>query len=132
MTLDVDEFIRRFLIHVLPRGFHRIRHYGLFAGSNRAETIKDVREFLKSPHLRPKRLRPRRPIRHSRSHALALAAAAACSSSRPSNPAASHVTSRPHLSSQSGSTPHDREHYLPRHRVPVALVINRQRCCAAQ
>jgi hypothetical protein len=46
MTLDADEFIRRFLIHVLPKGFHRIRHYGLFAGSNRAETIKDVREFL--------------------------------------------------------------------------------------
>jgi hypothetical protein len=31
MTLAVDEFIRRFLIHVLPDGFHRIRHYGLFA-----------------------------------------------------------------------------------------------------
>src|SRR5246127_2511259 len=46
MTLDVDEFIRRFLIHVLPKGFHRIRHYGLFAGSNRAETIKDVRKLL--------------------------------------------------------------------------------------
>jgi hypothetical protein len=46
MTLDVDEFIRRFLIHVLPKGFHRIRHYGLFAGSNRAETIETVREFL--------------------------------------------------------------------------------------
>jgi Putative transposase/Transposase zinc-binding domain len=46
MTLGVDEFIRRFLIHVLPKGFHRIRHYGLFAGNNRAETIKDVREFL--------------------------------------------------------------------------------------
>ena len=35
MTLAVDEFIRRFLIHVLPRGFHRIRHYGLLAGSSR-------------------------------------------------------------------------------------------------
>ena len=46
MTLNVDEFIRRFLIHVLPKGFHRIRHYGLFAGSNRAETIETVREFL--------------------------------------------------------------------------------------
>src|SRR6516165_3096775 len=33
MTLDVDEFIRRFLIHVLPDGFHRIRHYGLFANA---------------------------------------------------------------------------------------------------
>ena len=46
MTLDVGEFIRRFLIHVLPKGFHRIRHYGLFAGSNRAETIDTVRKLL--------------------------------------------------------------------------------------
>jgi hypothetical protein len=46
MTLDVDEFIRRFLIHVLPKGFHRIRHYGLFAGSNRAETIATVRNLF--------------------------------------------------------------------------------------
>jgi hypothetical protein len=46
MTLDVGEFIRRFLIHVLPKGFHRIRHYGLFAGSNRAKTIEDVRKLL--------------------------------------------------------------------------------------
>jgi Putative transposase len=46
MTLNVDEFIRRFLIHVLPKGFHRIRHYGLFAGSNRAETIAHVRELF--------------------------------------------------------------------------------------
>ena len=34
MTLSVDEFIRRFLIHVLPTGFHRIRHYGLFASES--------------------------------------------------------------------------------------------------
>jgi len=46
MTLDVPEFIRRFLIHVLPRGFHRIRHYGLFAGSNRAKTIEELRKLL--------------------------------------------------------------------------------------
>jgi len=46
MMLDVAEFIRRFLIHVLPRGFHRIRHYGLFAGNNRAQTIEDVRKLL--------------------------------------------------------------------------------------
>src|SRR5208337_4793891 len=39
MTLAVDEFIRRFLIHVLPSGFHRIRHYGLFANGGRAENI---------------------------------------------------------------------------------------------
>jgi Putative transposase len=46
MTLDVGEFIRRFLIHVLPKGFHRIRHYGLFASSNRTETIARARELL--------------------------------------------------------------------------------------
>jgi predicted Zn-ribbon and HTH transcriptional regulator len=46
MTLDVDEFIHRFLIHVLPKGFHRIRHYGLIASSNRAETIEAVRKLL--------------------------------------------------------------------------------------
>ena len=46
MTLGVGEFIRRFLIHVLPKGFHRIRHYGLFASANRAETIVRVRELL--------------------------------------------------------------------------------------
>ena len=46
MTLDVGEFIRRFLIHVLPKGFHRIRHYGLFASTNRAETIARVRKLL--------------------------------------------------------------------------------------
>src|SRR5712664_1713711 len=46
MTLDAGEFIRRFLIHVLPKGFHRIRHYGLFASANRAETIARARERL--------------------------------------------------------------------------------------
>jgi Putative transposase len=46
MTLDVGEFIRRFLIHVLPKGFHRIRHHGLLAGANRAETIARARELL--------------------------------------------------------------------------------------
>src|ERR1700726_431077 len=46
MTLATDEFIRRFLIHVLPKGFHRIRHCGLFASANRVETIARVRELL--------------------------------------------------------------------------------------
>jgi hypothetical protein len=46
MTLDAHEFIRRFLIHVLPKGFHRIRHYGLFANSNRTESIARARELL--------------------------------------------------------------------------------------
>jgi len=46
MTLAPAEFIRRFLIHVLPKGFHRIRHYGLLANANRAESIARARELL--------------------------------------------------------------------------------------
>ena len=46
MTLDAQEFIRRFLIHVLPSGFHRIRHYGLFASAARAKNIVRIRELL--------------------------------------------------------------------------------------
>ena len=46
MTLATNEFIRRFLIHVLPRGFHRIRHYGLFAHSTRAGNIERIRKLL--------------------------------------------------------------------------------------
>ena len=46
MTLDADEFIRRFLMHVLPTGFHRIRHYGLFASTVRARNIERVRQVL--------------------------------------------------------------------------------------
>jgi hypothetical protein len=46
MTLAADEFIRRFLLHVLPRGFHRIRHYGLLAGSARKTSIERARELL--------------------------------------------------------------------------------------
>jgi hypothetical protein len=49
ITLAVDEFIRRFLIHVLPDGFHRIRHYGLFANGGRAENIARARQLLKVP-----------------------------------------------------------------------------------
>jgi hypothetical protein len=49
MTLDADEFIRRFLIHVLPDGFHRIRHYGLFANGGRAENIARARQLLNVP-----------------------------------------------------------------------------------
>ncbi len=46
MSLATDEFIRRFLIHVLPHGFHRIRHYGLFANGQRAENLVKTRELL--------------------------------------------------------------------------------------
>jgi len=46
MTLATHEFIRRFLLHVLPKGLHRIRHYGLFASTCRAENIARARELL--------------------------------------------------------------------------------------
>ena len=46
MTLAPHEFIRRFLLHVLPRGFHRIRHYGLLASSARKASIARARELL--------------------------------------------------------------------------------------
>ncbi|MFQ5467255.1 MAG: IS91 family transposase [Kiloniellaceae bacterium] len=46
MTLTPHEFIRRFLIHVLPHGFHRIRHYGLFANGGRAENLARARQLL--------------------------------------------------------------------------------------
>jgi len=49
MTLAVDEFIRRFLVHVLPDGFHRIRHYGLFANGGRTENIARARQLLNVP-----------------------------------------------------------------------------------
>jgi Putative transposase len=51
MTITPHEFIRRFLMHVLPRGFHRIRHHGLFANANRAANIAKARELLAVPAL---------------------------------------------------------------------------------
>ena len=47
MTLATGEFIRRFLIHVLPQGFHRIRHYGLLASGTRADNIARARELAR-------------------------------------------------------------------------------------
>ena len=57
MTLDAAEFIRRFLLHVLPSGFHRIRHYGLFAGTVRARNIERVRQALAASEGSPQRSR---------------------------------------------------------------------------
>ena len=53
MTLQADEFIRRFLLHVLPRGFHRIRHYGLLASGGRKANVARARELLAVPALEP-------------------------------------------------------------------------------
>ena len=48
MTLEANEFMRRFLLHVLPSGFHRIRHYGLFANAGRRENLARVRTLLQA------------------------------------------------------------------------------------
>ena len=61
MTLAADEFIRRFLIHVLPKGFHRIRHYGLLANGNRAANIAHARELLAMPLKEPETAKAAEP-----------------------------------------------------------------------
>lgn len=49
MSLDYSEFIRRFLMHVLPKGFMRIRHYGILANRCRAQSLKVIRKILATP-----------------------------------------------------------------------------------
>ena len=82
MTLDAHEFMRRFLLHVLPHGFHRIRHYGLFASATRKANIARVRELLAASTPAPNPSTPRSRLIRSRP---VLAAAGACASSRRSN-----------------------------------------------
>ena len=95
MTLTAEEFMRRFLLHVLPSGFHRIRHYGLLANPTRKKNIEIARALLQSQR------HPCRPIRHPSQSAQSLGppscvgtAARRCSSSRPS-PALSTSADRP-------------------------------------
>jgi integrase/recombinase XerD len=62
MTLATHEFIRRFLMHVLPKGFHRIRHYGLLANGNRAAAIAKARGLLAmAPREDPEAPQPLKP-----------------------------------------------------------------------
>lgn len=49
MTLDANEFMRRFLLHVLPAGFHRIRHYGLLANCSRHANLVLARQLMQAP-----------------------------------------------------------------------------------
>jgi hypothetical protein len=51
MTLDAVEFIRRFLLHVLPSGFVHIRHFGFLANRNRKEKLALCRSLLPAPHM---------------------------------------------------------------------------------
>jgi hypothetical protein len=64
MTMDGPEFVRRFLLHVLPRGFVRIRHFGLFANACRAQRIAQARDILDAPGASPQKPKsPREPWR---------------------------------------------------------------------
>ena len=49
LTLEADEFLRRFLLHVVPRGFMRIRHFGVLANRTRRETLTRCRDLLGQP-----------------------------------------------------------------------------------
>ena len=72
MTLSPDEFIRRFLLHVLPKGFHRIRHYGLLASAGRKANVARARELLDAP-APPASATFRCQIRLCHAHAAAVA-----------------------------------------------------------
>jgi hypothetical protein len=69
MTLATDEFVRRFLIHVLPKRFHRIRHYGLLACGNRAANLARARELLAAPSP-SKEPQPPEPVATEEQHVL--------------------------------------------------------------
>jgi Putative transposase len=58
MSLSAQEFMRRFLLHVLPNGFHRIRHYGLIANAGRKGNLARARELL---HVVPETAEPAQP-----------------------------------------------------------------------
>jgi hypothetical protein len=53
MTLDADEFMRRFLLHVLPKGFRRIRHFGFLANARRTTKLAVIRAALQAPQPAP-------------------------------------------------------------------------------
>jgi hypothetical protein len=55
MTLEATEFIRRFLLHILPAGFVRIRHFGLLSNRHRTEKLALCRQLLTVPESTPLR-----------------------------------------------------------------------------
>jgi len=65
MTLGVDEFIRRFLLHTLPDGFHRIRHYGFLANGHRAANLALCRKLLDMPPPNSTSSSPGEPVVHT-------------------------------------------------------------------
>jgi hypothetical protein len=64
MTVSVDEFIRRFLLHVLPEGFHRIRYYGFLGNRYREQKLSHCRDLLGMPVPEPSDCRSAKDYRH--------------------------------------------------------------------
>jgi hypothetical protein len=96
MTLSPDEFIRRFLLHALPKGFHRIRHYGLLASAGRKANVARARELLAVPApaevdetASPADPRPPCPCRGGRMVVIEIFSGAARARAPPSPPACS-------------------------------------------
>ena len=120
MTLEADEFIRRFLLHVLPQGLQRIRYYGLLGNRHREEKLAQCRQLLKMEPKTPSRPTPSRSDYRDRYQALTgislhqcpVCHAVACSSSSRSTGRRSH---------RSPSIPH--EVYSLRPIIPAKLRI---------
>jgi len=95
MTIATGEFIRRFLMHVLPKGFHRIRHDGLLVDGSRANNVAKARALLNVPKLDMIPAISNLPTHASRRRSCVHAHAAARSSSRLSHGDASQGAGRP-------------------------------------
>src|SRR4029077_11112232 len=99
MTLQVDEFIRRFLLHVLPKGFHRIRHYGLLASAAHKADVARARELLGAPmppeteeHVPPRERPPPSPCAGGRMLVIEIIRSAAQPRAPPVSPVSTGMT----------------------------------------
>ena len=129
MTLATNEFIRQFLIHVLPRGFHRIRHYGLFA-KTAADNLTRARQLLgaQKPQVEPADADHPAGTDPPASAQACPAVADACSSSRRSNAVRRHAIDLQSQSSPLNSTRHEQAQAARQHiRSLASPVVGRNR-----
>ena len=123
MTIATGEFNRRFLMHVLPKGFHRIRHDGLLVDGSRANNVAKARALLNVPKLDMIPAISNLPTHASRRRSWVHAHAAARSSSRFSHGDASQGAGRPPRPPRSGSIGHDRDSITYRDATSSVLAI---------
>ena len=126
MTLGTHEFIRRFLLHVLPKGFHRIRHYGLLAGGARDERLAQARQLLEAAAGTV--TDPEDEVAADDGPQSVLATPCPCCGGRMIVIETFEAGCRPRHPPTSGSTRHDRATlHLPSYRASLAPVIGRPR-----